>query len=279
MPLAFGGIGLGVLIGYPMGGAAYQTLGKTAPFIFIAIVITFNIVLQLVFLQEEDEYVHQSTIGRSYGECLGLLRDNRILLVTITICVCTSTMAILEPCVPIWLLGKMDPPPSKWQLGAIFIPDSIGYFLGCNFTGLLPAKPWRMAFCALVMSGLSCCFLPLANTISQLSLPHFCIGLGVGMADAALVPMLASLADRMGAGGDYGPIYALQQASVAVAYSLGPLLAGQAVHLIGFLWAMRIAGFIDLVMCPFMVELSYDEDLEDKKVPLKATVAPYYSST
>lgn len=43
MPLAFGGIALGVLIGYPLGGAAYQLLGKPAPFILIAFLISISI--------------------------------------------------------------------------------------------------------------------------------------------------------------------------------------------------------------------------------------------
>lgn len=43
MPVAFGGIAVGVLIGYPFGGAAYQLLGKSAPFILIAALISLNI--------------------------------------------------------------------------------------------------------------------------------------------------------------------------------------------------------------------------------------------
>lgn len=43
MPLAFGGIALGVLIGYPLGGAAYQFIGKAAPFLLIAVFTAFNI--------------------------------------------------------------------------------------------------------------------------------------------------------------------------------------------------------------------------------------------
>jgi len=54
----------------------------------------------------------------------------------------------------------------------------------------------------------------------ELVLPHFLLGLGVGTADAALVPLLASLADsRLAA--SYGAVYALQQAAVSLAYSLG----------------------------------------------------------
>lgn len=43
MPLAFGGIALGVLIGYPLGGAAYQFIGKSAPFLLIATFTALNI--------------------------------------------------------------------------------------------------------------------------------------------------------------------------------------------------------------------------------------------
>lgn len=43
MPLAFGGIALGVLIGYPLGGAAYELMGKAAPFLMIAFFISISI--------------------------------------------------------------------------------------------------------------------------------------------------------------------------------------------------------------------------------------------
>lgn len=43
MPLAFGGIAFGVLIGYPFGGALYQFMGKTAPFMVISAIISVSI--------------------------------------------------------------------------------------------------------------------------------------------------------------------------------------------------------------------------------------------
>lgn len=51
MPLAFGGIALGVLIGYPLGGAAYQLLGKPAPFLLISSFIGVSISMLLFFYQ------------------------------------------------------------------------------------------------------------------------------------------------------------------------------------------------------------------------------------
>lgn len=44
------------------------------------------------------------------------------------------------------------------------------------------------------------------------------MGLGIGVADAALVPLLASLVDR---NGNYGLVYSIQQVAVSLAYSLG----------------------------------------------------------
>lgn len=43
MPLAFGGIALGVLIGYPLGGAVYQAMGKSAPFLLLSLFILISI--------------------------------------------------------------------------------------------------------------------------------------------------------------------------------------------------------------------------------------------
>lgn len=52
MPLAFGGIALGVLIGYPLGGAAYQLMGKTAPFLIISFFVGVNISKYANFLKK-----------------------------------------------------------------------------------------------------------------------------------------------------------------------------------------------------------------------------------
>lgn len=72
--------------------------------------------------------------------------------------------------------------------------------------------------------------------------------------DATLVPMLANLADKKGSR-NYGAVYALQQISVCLAYSFGPLLGGEAVRVIGFPWLMRLSGFLNILFCPLLLEL------------------------
>ncbi|XP_017786489.1 PREDICTED: synaptic vesicular amine transporter-like [Nicrophorus vespilloides] len=272
MPIAFGGIALGVLIGYPLGGVAYQFIGKSAPFLLIAALIAMNIGLQIYNSQLVKEEVAQERFTHSV-EWVNLLKDKNMIIISGAICICTSSMAILEPCVPLWLLATITPPPSKWQLGAVFIPDSIGYFIGSHFAGLFPAKAWRIALSAMIITGLSCCAIPLATSIGGLTLPHFGLGLGVGVVDAALVPLLANLVDTRG-NSQYGPIYALQQASVSLAYSFGPLLGGRAVHAIGFPWLMRLVGFINVLFCPLLIELDNDKESEC----LKTSSLPTYST-
>lgn len=77
-----------------------------------------------------------------------------------------------------------------------------------------------------------------------LQIPHFGLGLGIGVLDAALVPYLSSRIDSKyghsssGGGGcysdcssndafpsNYGTVYAIQQMAVSLAYSASPLLA------------------------------------------------------
>ena len=85
-----------------------------------------------------------------------LLKDRYILAVIVAICIATSAMAILEPCLPIWLLETMQPEP--WQLGTAFIPDSVGYFLGSSFFGVFALKVgrWKCSMIAMIIVGISC---------------------------------------------------------------------------------------------------------------------------
>lgn len=110
----------------------------------------------------------------------------------------------------------------KWQLGTVFIPDSVGYLIGTNFFGVIAYRYGRskVAILAMFVVGVSTILIPLANTMSQLIFPHLGMGLGIGVADAALVPLLASLVDR---NGNYGPVYSIQQVAVSLAYSLGKI--------------------------------------------------------
>lgn len=107
------------------------------------------------------------------GNWKDLLKDGYILLIVFAICLTSSAMAILEPFLPIWLIRIINPKVGyvkqnikhyekllifqKWQLGTVFIPDSLGYLIGTNFFGSLSYKlgQWKMAVLATLLVGVS----------------------------------------------------------------------------------------------------------------------------
>uniref|UniRef100_A0ABD2XJ29 Major facilitator superfamily (MFS) profile domain-containing protein n=1 Tax=Trichogramma kaykai TaxID=54128 RepID=A0ABD2XJ29_9HYME len=220
MGYVLGSVALGVLLGYPMGSVLYDLGGKPAPFLLVAALVAALIVVQIYAV--EFEAVEQK--AESDANWMRLLLDPRILIIAGAIWISTTPMAILEPCLPIWLRSHIK--PKKWQLGTVFIPDSLGYLLGTNFFGLWAFRHGRCRTAVLAMAvvGLSALGIPRARSMAELAVPHLGLGLGIGVADAALVPLLAALVDRRPTA-SYGPVYSLQQAAVCLAYSLGNLFS------------------------------------------------------
>lgn len=122
-----------------------------------------------------------------------------------------------------------------------FIPDSAGYFIGTNFFGAFAFKfgQVKMSVMAIMVVGVSCFIIPEAKTVSSLIIPHFCLGLGIGVLDTSLVPYLARLADTILSRNDdlsedsdngasnYGSVYAIQQTAVSLAYSIGEMVSAK----------------------------------------------------
>lgn len=114
-----------------------------------------------------------------------------ILQIAGAIFVSTTAMAILEPCLPIWLMANLNPEVhsfaqsifleansisysspfmtiillrffsihfQKWQIGTVFIPDSIGYFISTNFFAIIAHRfgQVRTAVISLAIVGVSC---------------------------------------------------------------------------------------------------------------------------
>jgi len=135
MGIILGSIALGVLLGYPFGGILYDLMGKSAPFIILSTLMFLSLGLQLLTL---DLSVQPEVVVEETPKWRPLLECKMILAIVLAIWFSTSTMAMLEPCLPIWLIQYLK--PNKWQLGTVFIPDSVGYFVGTNFFGSIAYK-------------------------------------------------------------------------------------------------------------------------------------------
>ncbi|KAI5694032.1 hypothetical protein M8J75_009729 [Diaphorina citri] len=225
MGIVLGSIALGVLTGYPVGGFLYDFVNKAAPFVLIAVLVLVDLGLQLTFMNFKSSIIDETP--HSAGVWTSLLSDHLILIILGSIWLSSSAMSILEPCLPIWLMSHVK--PEKWQLGTVFIPDSVGYLVGTNFFGGISYRVgrWRVAVAAMLLVGVSCLLVPTATTMSGLIGPHLGLGLGIGILDSALVPLLAR-----------------------------PLLGGELVKAMGFTWLMRCVGFINIIYCPALILLS-----------------------
>lgn len=140
----------------------------------------------------------------------------------------------------------------------------MGYLIGTNSFGGFAYKAGqiKVAMVALCLVGVSCLLISNATSISGLLIPHFGLGLGIGVIDAALVPFLASAVDAKYTDNDsiasnaisnYGAVYAIQQMAVSLAYSVVPMIAGELVNVIGFPWLMRLIGVANIIYAPFLL--------------------------
>ncbi|XP_052859221.1 synaptic vesicular amine transporter [Drosophila gunungcola] len=262
MGIILGSIALGVLLGYPFGGILYDLMGKSAPFIILSTLIFLSLGLQLLTM---DLSVQPEVVVEETPKWRPLLECKMILAIVLAIWFSTSTMAMLEPCLPIWLIQYLK--PNKWQLGTVFIPDSVGYFVGTNFFGSVAYKygQVKVSCISLLLVGVASILIPSATTVAQLLMPHFALGLGIGVIDAALVPLLATFVDATlsqeyqsegsSSMSSYGTVYAIQQTSVSLAYCLAPLIGGELAQSFGFAWLMRIVGVFNMIYGPILVYL------------------------
>ncbi|GAB6031559.1 hypothetical protein CHUAL_009324 [Chamberlinius hualienensis] len=250
MGIALGGIAMGVLVGYPFGGILYDFVGKAAPFYIITCLSFINGAFQLWKLKLEVRSEKYAAVTSSKN----ILKDPDVLIITGSVWVSTSALAVLEPCLPIWLMDNIA--PEKWQLGTVFIPDSIGYLIGTTFFGVVSYRigRWLMALLSLLVVGISALLVTTATQMMHLIVPHFLLGFGIGVIDSSLMPMLAMIFDTRYAA-QYGTVYAIAQTAVSLAYFIGPLLGSQVVKQLGFPWLMRTIGVINIAYSPLCVYL------------------------
>ena len=108
------------------------------------------------------------------------------------------------------------------------------------------------------------------STIWQLTLPHFLLGLGIGITDSALMPLLAILVESEGNRAAYGSVYAIAQTAVSLAYGLGPLLGGVLSETQGFPTVIRAVGCINLCYLPclyFLQQRNHQPSEEHVSLP------------
>ncbi|XP_013168635.1 PREDICTED: chromaffin granule amine transporter-like [Papilio xuthus] len=209
----------GVLVGYPFGGSAYVLWSPAAPFQLICFALLLDLVLQYAFLREDGEYqiqCNQENNKQARPESMwAVSRRGGALECAGAVLLTTSVMAALEPCLPLWMLEKFR--PERWQTGAAFLPDSLGYLIATSSLGgvtrLVGAE--RVALVGQITVGVAALAVPYATSVWGLATPQLCVGVGLGATDAALAPALLARRPRR-----VPQLAALLQAAASAAYAL-----------------------------------------------------------
>ncbi|XP_048863621.1 synaptic vesicular amine transporter [Brienomyrus brachyistius] len=257
--IALGGLAMGVLVGPPFGSVMYEFVGKTAPFLILAVLAVLDGALQL-FVFQPSKVQPESQKGTSL---LTLMQDPYILIAAGSICFANMAIAMLEPALPIWMMETMCSP--KWQLGVAFVPASVSYLIGTNIFGVLAHKMgrWLCALIGMLLVGISILCVPFAKSIYGLIIPNFGVGFAIGMVDSSMMPIMGYLVDLRHVS-VYGSVYAIADVAFCMGFALGPSTGGAIARSIGFPWLMTIIGIVDILFAPLCFFLRNPPAKEEK---------------
>ncbi|XP_026141828.1 synaptic vesicular amine transporter-like isoform X2 [Carassius auratus] len=257
--IALGGLAMGVLVGPPFGSIMYEFVGKTAPFLILAVLAVLDGALQLFVLQP-SKVEPETQKGTSL---ITLMKDPYILIAAGSICFANMAIAMLEPALPIWMMETMC--PRKWQLGVAFVPASISYLIGTNIFAVLAHKMgrWLCSLIGMVLVGVSILCVPLAKDIYGLIVPNFGVGFAIGMVDSSMMPIMGYLVDLRHVS-VYGSVYAIADVAFCMGFAFGPSAGGAIARSIGFPWLMTIIGVVDILFAPLCFFLRNPPANEEK---------------
>ncbi|XP_053319216.1 chromaffin granule amine transporter-like [Spea bombifrons] len=263
MGIALGGLALGVLSGAPFGSIMYEFVGKSSPFLVLAILALLDGVLQLCILRPST-FSPSTNAPTPY---ITLLKDPYIMVAAGSLCIANMAIGILESTLPIWMMETMCSP--NWQLGVVFLPASLTYLLCTNLFGTLSHKMgrWLCSMVGMVVEGVSLLCLPLAVNIYGLIGPNTGIGIALGMVDSSIMPIMGYLVDLRHTS-VYGGVYAISDIAFCLGFALGPAVGGPIAKTIGFSWLMVIIGVANILYAPLCIFLRNPQAKEEKQAIL-----------
>ncbi|XP_035185939.1 vesicular acetylcholine transporter [Oxyura jamaicensis] len=247
-------ISFGSLAAPPFGGVLYQFAGKRVPFLVLAAVCLLDGVLLLAVeppcgAGARDNMPVGTPIHR-------LMVDPYIAVVAGALTTCNIPLAFLEPTIANWMTESMG--ASEWEVGLTwlpaFFPHVLGVYVTVRLAAAYPHLQWFYGALGMAIIGASSCLVPACRNFGQVIVPLCGICFGIALVDTALLPTLAFLVDVRHVS-VYGSVYAIADISYSVAYALGPIVAGQIVHTMGFAQLNLGMGLANVLYAPVLLFL------------------------
>lgn len=256
---------MGAIIGPLIGGSFYQYGGYFAPFLFCAILASCCFVVILMMVEPplsspisiSNQVVDENSIVEDELELptqppsfYSLISDWNIVNLCLAIVVVASTLAGLEPILPIHLRKEFDADAS--QIGFIFIAIAIPAFLS-PIVGYISFYIGQRKTCGIgmVLLGVSTTMISLPNKLWLVVLPLLFFGTAYAIVTTPTLPLLGHYVTQKG-GGAYGQIYALWNMAYSIGMFIGPVVAGYLIELFEFRVTLIIFGVTAIVFTPFI---------------------------
>ncbi|XP_049925252.1 synaptic vesicular amine transporter-like [Epinephelus moara] len=251
MGISFTGLALGLIAGAPFGSVMYQFLGKMAPFLVLAAIAVLGGGLHVLIFKPSQV----QTQMEKGTPLLTLLKDPYILIAAGAICFTNLVVATTEAALPIWMMKTMC--ASKWQLGTVFLPDSLSYLIASNIFGHLSQKhsvSWLCACVGMILMGITTICFGFSKNIYHLLVLNAFVGFSVGTVDSSVMPLMGYLVDLRYVP-VYGAVYAIADVAICIGFCIGPAIAGPIVSSVGFPWLMAVIGAVNIIFAPLCIFL------------------------
>ncbi|CAD5234026.1 unnamed protein product [Bursaphelenchus xylophilus] len=194
-----------------------------------------------------------------------LLSDPYILIAAGAIWISNLAFSMLEPSLPLWMIENWG--STSTEQGMAFLPSSLAYMIGTNMFGFVSKYfgRWQCSLVGFLMIGICGLIIPFAQNIYHLIIPNAVLGLGLGLVDTNMFPMLGHIADLRHTN-VYGSVYAIGDGAACLAFATGPFMAGPIVRYFGFRTMMTVMAVANLAFAPFMLIIKRLPDkVEDKQ--------------
>ena len=253
--LAF--ISFGSLVAPPFGGFLCEYVGREWPFLILAFICFVDaVLLLLVQIPASDELKAKDGNIPVGTPIYKLFMDPYIAIIAVALMIANFPLAFLEPTIAKWMETTMN--ADKFEIGLVwlpaFIPHVIGVYVTVRLTGKYFRYQWLYGALGLVLIGVSTAAVPTCKSYGILMIPLAFLCFGIALIDTALLPTLAFLVDVRHTS-VYGSVYAIADISYSIAYSLGPILAGQTVQVLGYLKMNVGIGIVNMMYSPLLLFL------------------------
>ncbi|CAD5229655.1 unnamed protein product [Bursaphelenchus okinawaensis] len=260
-----GGLALGGVIGPSYGGILYEYGGIMLPLGILAVLAMIDGLLQAIVLRPklEKEEVKGTKIGT-------LMTDPYILITSGAIFISNLGISVLQPTLPLWMIRQWN--SSSAQQGMIFFPCTFGYLINSQIFGSLAHKfgRWRSSIAGLGLIAAAGTIIPFCPNIYFLIVPVAITGLGIGIVDSTMFPMLGTIVDKRHSQA-YGSVFGIGDSAVCLAFAVGPFLAGPLVRIIGFKYTIWCMAASNLLYAPILFLLQKIETTKKEEVVERQT--------